>query len=70
MAHFEYCPHCGETKLIELQTTEREDRPKCKWTAEVACLNCFASVHTHGFCWTEDEAKEEVIKAWNRRYKI
>ena len=60
------CPFCGKHD-VEVYTVEREDRPKCKWTATVFCLRCFASTTNHGFDWTEEAAKEKAIKAWNRR---
>lgn len=55
--------------MIELSVYENSIRPLCKFTAEVTCLNCFGSAHTHGFEWSEKEAEEEGIKAWNRRAK-
>ena len=63
------CPFCGKNDMIELSVYENSIRPSCKFTAEVTCLNCFGSAHTHGFEWSEKEAEEEVIKAWNRRVK-
>jgi hypothetical protein len=64
-----HCPHCGESKMLELCSTERNDRPHCKWTAEVVCLRCFATAGTHGFEWTKEDAEREAISAWNRRAK-
>ena len=61
------CPFCGEEKLLNIKTVDHKYRPQCKFTGRVTCLMCFASAHTHGFEWTEDEAREEAIKAWNRR---
>jgi phage terminase large subunit GpA-like protein len=61
------CPHCGESKLLEIEATERNDRPQCKWTATVTCLRCFATAGTHGFEWTKEDAKREAKAAWNRR---
>lgn len=60
------CPFCGSDNL-EIYATERKDRPKCVWTAEVVCLGCFGRAVNHGFDWTENEAKDKAIKAWNRR---
>lgn len=60
------CPFCGSENL-KIYTTERNDRPKCAWRAEVVCLGCFGRATNHGFDWTEDKAKENAIKAWNRR---
>lgn len=62
------CPFCGSHgNNICVITTERNDRTDCKWTAKISCLNCFGNIYTHGFHWTEQEAKDAVIKAWNRR---
>lgn len=61
------CPFCGEKKFLEVSATERKDRPKCIFTARVACLICHGQASNHGFDWTEEEAKEKAIKAWNKR---
>ena len=61
------CPFCGEETLLEIKSTEREDRKLCKFKAKVTCLRCFATVQNHGFDWTEDEAIENAVNAWNRR---
>ena len=60
------CPFCGKTHII-INAIEREDRPKCKWHAEVFCANCFGKTSNHGFDWAEEEAKQKAIEAWNRR---
>ena len=62
------CPFCGSKGSdISIFTEERTDRPQCKFTSRVLCLNCFAEVRTHGFHWTYQEAQDAAIKAWNRR---
>lgn len=63
------CPFCGETNLICISSKYHKDREDntAKWTATVTCLNCFAEICNHGFDWTEEEAIEKAIKAWNRR---
>ena len=60
------CPHCGKDHII-IDTCKRDDRPKCKWTCHVVCVNCFASTSNHGFDWTKEEAEEKAVAAWNRR---
>lgn len=61
------CPFCGEKKLIEVRTLEREDRPQCKFVGTVTCLRCFGQAGNHGFDWTEEEAEKNAVKAWNLR---
>ena len=62
------CPFCGSKgNNIVIFTEERTDRTDCKFTSKITCLNCFASIHTHGFHWTYDDAQANVIQAWNRR---
>ena len=61
------CPFCGKNDMLELTVHEDNVRPACKYNARIVCLNCFASVCTHGFYWREEVAEDEVIKAWNRR---
>lgn len=64
------CPWCRKNDLLECEATEHgeEKRPHgCRWTAKVTCLRCSASINTHGFHWTEEEAKADAIEAWNRR---
>ena len=68
MIELKQCPFCGSHENnIYITTTERNDRKDYKWTARISCLNCFGNIHTHGFHLTEQEAKNAVIKAWNRR---
>lgn len=62
------CPFCGESKFLEVESKERKDRPQCKFTATVSCLMCHGRAGNHGFDWTEEEAVNSAIKAWNRRY--
>ena len=61
------CPFCGGNWLSGIEAEERQDRLHCKWIARIYCFNCFAEIHTHGFCWTKEEAIAEVKAAWNRR---
>ena len=63
-----FCPHCGKN-LLSVESKQHNDRIEgaAKWTARVLCLNCFAEICNHGFDWTEEEAINEAIKAWNRR---
>ena len=62
------CPFCGdEDRWLKITITDREDRTECRFTAKVECLRCSARNGTHGFHWTDKEAKEEAIKQWNRR---
>ncbi len=58
---------CGRTRLVRVETDFHPDRPKCNWTARVVCLDCFGEASSHGFEWTEEEAKKKAIAAWNRR---
>jgi Lar family restriction alleviation protein len=67
MSELNPCPFCGKTKLIRLETDFHPDRPQCNWTARVVCLDCFGEARSHGFEWTEQEAKEKATAAWNRR---
>lgn len=60
------CPFCG-SNMTDIEVTVRTDRPKCNCIAKVVCLNCFASAMNHGFDWTQKEAKDNAIAAWNRR---
>lgn len=60
------CPFCGGKRIL-VNTIERDDRPKCKWTCTVFCTSCFGSACNHGFDWTKEEAEEKAIAAWNRR---
>ena len=63
------CPFCGESELFAVKAKQHEDRydDAPKWTATVTCCRCLAEACNHGFDWTEDEAIEKAIKAWNRR---
>ncbi len=60
------CPFCGNTDII-VNTAERGDRTRFKWFARVFCADCFADTTNHGFDFTEEEAKQKAVKAWNRR---
>lgn len=60
------CPFCGKPHII-INAWEHDDRTECKWTCSIFCADCFASACNHGFDWTEKEAKDKAIKAWNRR---
>lgn len=60
------CPYCGSNNL-EIFTIERNDSSKYKWKAYVICSECFGSAVNHGLDLTENEAKDNAIKAWNRR---
>jgi Lar family restriction alleviation protein len=66
MEELKPCPFCGKTHII-VDVVERNDRAKCKWTATVFCAHCFGEASNHGFDWTEEEAKQKAINAWNRR---
>ncbi len=61
------CPFCGKSDLLEIMTHERNVPNMYRWTADITCLHCFGNASAHGFYITEDEAKSEAIKAWNRR---
>ena len=61
------CPFCGEKELLEVYAEPRGDREKCIWNAYVVCLICHGRASNHGFDWTEEEAKDKAIRAWNRR---
>lgn len=69
MEELKYCPFCGESKLLDVRSKQHEDRyyDAPKWTARAMCCRCLAEACNHGFDWTEDEAIEKAIKAWNRR---
>lgn len=59
------CPFCGGSWL----TVNINDRSPnlFPFAAHVLCLNCLASVGSHGFEQTKTEAEAEAISAWNRR---
>jgi Lar family restriction alleviation protein len=60
------CPFCGYDK-VSLQLNDRSPNPY-PYSAHVLCLNCLASVGTHGFATTKDEAETMAVRAWNKRY--
>lgn len=60
------CPFCGKNHILHNET-EHKDRPLCTWTATVFCANCSGSTSNHGFDWTQEEALQKAVKAWNRR---
>ena len=66
MEEMKPCPFCGKDHIV-INAYEHSDRDVCKWVCSVFCANCFAGTSNHGFDWTEDEAKEKAVKAWNRR---
>ena len=66
MNELKSCPFCGKSHII-IDSTEREDRPKCRWHTRVFCADCFGEASSPGFEWTKEEAEEKAIKAWNRR---
>lgn len=59
------CPFCGSTKLV-INFNDRSPN-LFPFSSHVLCLNCLASVGSHGFEQTKGEAKEKAIVAWNRR---
>lgn len=61
------CPFCGKQDMLEFRPIEHNDRPSYKYIGQITCLNCFASIITHGFEMTEEEAKCSVMDAWNKR---
>lgn len=61
------CPFCGEQKFVEVRVNERNDRLECKFKAYAICLMCGAQTMNQGFDWTEGEAEENAVRAWNRR---
>lgn len=60
------CPFCGSNNL-KLYTFERNDIPKYKWRTHVVCLECFGGTVNHDLDCTENESRDNAIKAWNRR---
>ena len=65
MGELKPCPFCGKSML----TIEFNDRSPnlFPFSAHVLCLNCLASVGSHGFEQTQHEAELKARAAWNRR---
>ena len=67
MEELKLCSTCKKKEMVQIEVTERKDRVSFIWTAKVICLDCFTQCSCHGFHFTEDEARKEVIKQWQSR---
>ena len=70
MKELKPCPFCGNNNLLEVRIKDHGNinRPYgYRYTGEVTCLSCFASVVSHGFEATAEEAEQSVRQSWNRR---
>lgn len=61
------CPFCGEAEWLRVEIAVDRSPNLFPYSGRVVCLNCFASIGSHGFEQTEKEAKNKAILAWNRR---
>ncbi len=56
------CPFCGGD-VLEIT---REDYECSKW-ARIECCNCHANIRNPNITEFYDEARKQVVEAWNRR---
>lgn len=61
------CPHCGgEAKLAKNVEVDIDGER----TAYVMCRDCYARAETQVLTHSDEKAREDAIRAWNRRYEL
>lgn len=62
------CPFCGSSKIF-VHVIFHKDRTAYKWSGEVMCTCCLASIVTGSFEDNERDAKIMALDKWNYRVK-